>query len=244
MAKYTMELRRVCEIYGRDEVENWFKSYNLEDYLTQKQISVINENNLWNKEKLAKKIVNHYFMREIGFETPFLFRHYAQVTMDEVMESKLPLIFSNNIDYDILVNVDFTETFERNIEGNIKSDGTSNSTANSSSNSSSSSNNLSINNNTPQTRISKQNLEDGLYASSVNQSDSNSNIEDNTNTSNESNSNSNQDSSTTETYTRSQKGNSGSLTTAQKLIEQFRNNILNVDKDIIEELNILFMGLY
>ena len=29
MASYTIELRRVCDIYGRDEVEKWFKDYNI-----------------------------------------------------------------------------------------------------------------------------------------------------------------------------------------------------------------------
>lgn len=71
---------------GRDEVENWFKSYNLEDYLTQEQITVLSKENIWNKDKLARMIVDHYFMREIGFETPTLFRHYAKVTMQEIME--------------------------------------------------------------------------------------------------------------------------------------------------------------
>lgn len=70
MATYTIELRKLCNIYGRDEVENWFKSYNLEDYLTPEQITQINKYNVWTKEKLAKKIVDHYYMREIGFETP------------------------------------------------------------------------------------------------------------------------------------------------------------------------------
>lgn len=70
MATYTIELRRVCDLYGRDEVENWFKSYNLEDYLTPEQIEQIEKYNVWTKEKLAKKIVDHYYMREIGFETP------------------------------------------------------------------------------------------------------------------------------------------------------------------------------
>lgn len=70
MATYTIELRKVCSIYGRDEVENWFKSYNLEDYLTREQIAQIEKYNVWTKEKLAKKIVDHYYMREIGFETP------------------------------------------------------------------------------------------------------------------------------------------------------------------------------
>lgn len=67
MAKYTIELRKICEIYGREEVEKWFSSYNLEDYLTQEQICVINKPRVWTKEKLAKKIVDHYYMREIRF---------------------------------------------------------------------------------------------------------------------------------------------------------------------------------
>ena len=29
MANYTLELRRICDIYGRDEVEKWFKDYNI-----------------------------------------------------------------------------------------------------------------------------------------------------------------------------------------------------------------------
>lgn len=89
MATYSIELRKVCDLYGRDEVENWFKSYNLEDYLTQEQITVLSKENIWSKDKLARMIVDHYFMREIGFETPALFRHYAKVTMQEIME-RLP----------------------------------------------------------------------------------------------------------------------------------------------------------
>lgn len=86
MATYTIELRKVCKLYGREEVEKWFKSYNLNDYLTQEQITVLSKENIWTKDKLAKMIVDHYFMREIGFETPALFRHYAMVTMQEIME--------------------------------------------------------------------------------------------------------------------------------------------------------------
>ena len=40
------------------------------------------------------------------------------------------------------------------------------------------------------------------------------------------------------------KGNSGVSATAQKMIEQYRQNIIAIDRDIIQELNILFMGLY
>lgn len=70
MASYTIELRKVCDIYGREEVENWFKDFELSDFLTTKQIQSIENAGLWNKNKLAKKIIDHYYMREIGFETP------------------------------------------------------------------------------------------------------------------------------------------------------------------------------
>lgn len=70
MAKYTMELRTLCKYFTREEVENWFKSYNLEDYLLPDQLELLSKSNIWSKDKLAKKIVDAYWMREIGFETP------------------------------------------------------------------------------------------------------------------------------------------------------------------------------
>ena len=228
MAKYSMELRKVCDYYTREEVENWFKNYELSDFLRPDEIESIETANIWSKDRLAKKIVNHYFMREIGFETPALFRHYAMVTMQEIMEEKLPLIYSSSIKYDPLVNVDYTEKFERSLEGSANNSGESSSN--------SSSDSLNINNSTPQTRISKQNLNDGIYASSVNQNESS--INDITTTSN------NGSSSSNENYIKNIKGNSGVSATAQKMIEQYRQNIIAIDRDIIQELNILFMGLY
>ena len=99
--------------FGRDEVENWFKNYNIEDYLLPNQIKQMQDFPLWSKDKLASKIVDHYYMREIGLETPQLFKHYAKVKMQEIMEEKLPYIYTVALDYDPLVNVDFTETFDK-----------------------------------------------------------------------------------------------------------------------------------
>ena len=73
MAKYTVELRELCEWYTRSTVESWFKDYQLTDYLTQDEIDVITEHNTWSKDKLAKDIVDYYYMREIGLETDNLF---------------------------------------------------------------------------------------------------------------------------------------------------------------------------
>ena len=80
MAKYTFELRELFEpikfnppIYTREQVEGFFKDYELSDYLTSEQIEVINSAGIWNKDKLARKIVDHYYMRESGLETIGLF---------------------------------------------------------------------------------------------------------------------------------------------------------------------------
>lgn len=248
MAKYTIELRKVCEYFNRSEVEGWFKDYELSDFLTNEQIQTIENFGVWNKDKLARKIVDHYWMREIGLETPALFSHYARVKMQEIMGEKLPLIYSSSIKYDPLINVDYTETFERNIDSNGSSDNSITSENSGSSNSSSTQTNsgFSINNDTPQTRITKQNLDSGIYASSTNQNDSSISIEDETSNSSsqESTSNSTDKRSTAENYSKTVKGNSGVSATAQKMIVQYRENIIAIDKEIIEELNSLFMGLY
>lgn len=216
MSKYTIELRKVCDLYTREVVESWFKDYNLSYYLKPDEITSIEEAGLWSKDRLATKIVDHYFMREIGLETPALFKHYAKVLMQEIMERKLPLIYSISINYDPLVNVDYTESFERTIEN----EGTSSNNASG----------LSVSSDTPQGQIVKANILAGAYASATGAS--------------ETESSSNDSNSTDENYTKHVKGNSGVSATAQKMIQQYRENIVAVDEEIINELNKLFMGLY
>lgn len=228
MAKYTMELRKIVDIFGRDEVESWFSSYNLADFLTPEQIQQIQKYNVWSKEKLASQIVDHYYMREIGFETPALFKHYAKLTMNELMGSYLLKIYTQFLEYDPLSSVDYTEEYTREIEGS--SEGSSNS------NSQNSAEGFNINNDTPQQRITKQNLDSGIYASSTNQSETSSQIQDETNTE--------ASSKTVEKYTHSMKGDNGVIVTNQYLVRQFRELATNFNLEIINDLNKLFMGLY
>ena len=86
MSRYTTELRFIVENTSLEEVESWFEDYELEDYLTPEEIAVINDRGTWTKEKLAKMIVEHYWMREVGLETVGLFKHQVKVTMQEIME--------------------------------------------------------------------------------------------------------------------------------------------------------------
>lgn len=235
MSKYTIELRELFTpikfnppIYTKEEVELIFSSYEISDYLTEEQIEVIEKARIWNKYNLAKKIVNHYYMREIGQETIGQFVHYAKITMEEIMEEYLPLIYSASIMYDPLVNVDFTETFTRT--ANVDNTGESNSSSNSSGNS------VGLNSDTPQGRVSKAQILGGEYATSTAGTETESNINNNTTTSSGSES--------VEEYTKRMKGNSGVSATAQKMIEQYRQNIRAIDREIIEKLEPLFMGLY
>ena len=223
MSKYTMELREIFTtakfnppLYTKAQVEGWFKDYQLSDYLTNEQISTITEAGIWTKDKLAEKIVNHYFMREIGQETIALFKHYAKVTMDELMEEYLPLIYSASIEYDPLINVNYSEQFYRS--ASVDSTGSSNSSG------------LGVLSDTPQGQISKTAILQGAYASSTN--------------ANENAVSSTSGSDTSENYTKTIRGNSGVSATSQKMIEQYRNNIRAIDKEIIEKLEPLFMGLY
>ena len=216
MAKYTFELRRLFDFYTRETVEGWFKDYQLSDYLTADEIQIITERGTWSKDKLAKKIVDHYYMREIGFETPYLFQHYVKTTMNEIMERKLPLIYSASIEYDPLVNVDYTETFERTIDNTVS--GTDSNSG------------LTVNSTTPQGQISKAEILQGKYATSTQAGESSG--------SNESTGN------TEEGSNKHVKGNRGVSDTAQKMIEQYRKNIIAIDTDIINELDDLFMGIW
>ena len=235
MSKYTMELRELFTpikfnppLYTKEQVEGFFKNYELSDYLTNEQIEVIENAGIWSKDKLAKRIVNHYYMREIGQETIGLFVHTIKYTMDELMEEYLPLIYSASIKYDPLVNVDFTETFTRT--ANVDNTGQSVSA------SSSESDSIGINSDTPQGRVTKQTILAGNYATATAGSENSSSIDNTTNTTSGSESE--------EEYTKRVKGNSGVSATAQKMIEQYRNNIRAINREIIDKLETCFMGLY
>lgn len=206
---YTMTLYEIINnFYTREEVEGWFKDYELSDFLTQTQIDTITNSGIWNKDKLASKIVDHYLMEQIGFETMGLFKHKVKITMKEIMESKLPLIYSASIEYDPLVNVDFTETLNRTVDSEGNSSG------------------LNVGSDTPQGQISKASILAGDYATgtSASEGEAKNNSEEN--------------------YTKRVKGNSGVSATAQRMVQQFRDNIRAIDYEIITELEDLFMIIY
>ena len=220
MAKYTMEMRELVSTFGEDEVKSWFNKYELTDFLTPDEIQVIEERGTWSKEKLTDRIIKHYYTREIGTDAIGQFMLFVEDKMNEIMETYAPLIYSASIKYDPLVNVNFTEEYS----------GTSDSNSQSSSNSTGSG--LTVNSDTPQGQISKDQILQGRYASSTGANETENSVSDNSSNNGR------------ENYTKTTKGNSGVSATSQKMIEQYRDIIRAINTEIIYELEPLFMGLY
>ncbi len=226
--QFNFTIRKLCLMYTRSEVENWFKQYNLEDFLLKSQIQVIKNAGLWTKDKLATRIVDFYYMREIGLETVALFKHYAKIRMNEIMEQKLPLIYSSSIEYDPLKNMDYTEELTREAQnkGNASSNSNSNIT----------NNDFTFNSDLTQGELLLDEVKSGRYGSSATNSEANANSNDNTNTNSESSGNEHTINHVT--------GNRGILDTPAKMIRIYRSNIITINKDIIHELSDIFMKLW
>lgn len=224
MSKYTFEMRELIDTFGKEEVKSWFMEYDLKDYLTDEEIAVIEEKGCWSKEKLAERIVQHYFLREIGTEAPGAFHHYAVDMMQEIMETYAPLIYSASIKYDPLVNVNYSETLDRNTDNHTDSTSRSNTDGS----------NLTVSSDTPQGEIRKTEILNGKYATATAASENNTN----------SNDSASSDGNGNEHYVKTIKGNSGVTATSQAMIKQYRDIVRALNTEIVYELEPLFMGVY
>ena len=228
MARYTVQLRKIIETVGEDQVLKWFQDYDLTNYLTFEEIKVITDAGTWSPARLAQKILDHYYMHEIGSETVGLFKHRVKVAMQEIMEEKLPLIYSAALKYNPLTNVNYTETYT--------GENTTSNTSSSDTTATSNSTGLNVNSDTPQGQINKESILNGNYASSTSANE----IDDTANTQS-----SGESSGTgTQVYTKHFEGNQGISATYQKMIQQYRDNIRAIDREIIEDLRDLFMIIY
>lgn len=99
MAKYTIELGRLLESHF---------DIGLKDY------PIFDENY---RQTLNKKIISHYYFREIGMETAELFKRYLNMTMREIMPYYNQLYKSELLEFNPFYNVN--KTIDYNRTGNI-----------------------------------------------------------------------------------------------------------------------------
>lgn len=167
------------------------------------------------KKEFEEKFIKHFFFREIGFETIERFKFSLETMLNEIYPYYQHLYNTTIYEYNPILNYDVDEEITREV--NAKGNVTNKSTVNG-------------NNSQFDTPITKNNN----YKNSpsfINDNNENANMQ--------GNSTSNQN----EVNKRKTKGNIGVMTT-QDLIMKEREIIINIDKMILEELDILFMQIY
>lgn len=186
------------------------------------------------KKAFEKKVIDHYFFRQIGQETVGRFLHMFRSKVREIMPYYLDMYKTVELMHELdnpFDNVDMVETFNEESSGSSSGE----SSATTSGNASSRESNERRFSNTPQGSI--ENLDRYLTEASRENSEGSSE------TSATSDGSSSSESTGTVKHTLHRKGNQGVNTYAHDMIE-FRTSIINVDMMVINELNELFLGIY
>ena len=174
-------------------------------------------------ETLNNNILHHYYENEIGFETAPLFRFYLNQKLNEIMPyyNELYKVQKKLIDDNLLLNnVNLTEELK----------GKNTTTTSSTSQSTNKGKNLFQD--TPQGNISQQDINaQNVYATNITLND------------NSINDNSSANGSGTNEYIKTIIGNNGGKFNID-VLNDIKNNLMNIDLMIINELNDLFMQIF
>lgn len=180
------------------------------------------------REVLNKKILDHYLESEIGFETPALFRHYLNSTMNEIMPYYNTL-YTKQVS--LLDKLESNVNLREEYSGNSSTHNTSNST----SSSTGQSNSKNLFQDTPQGALDTTDLDNQSYATNV--------TFDKNNTSTNITDNSSNNGQGTNDYVKTIVGNNGGRYSID-LLNDIKNNLMNIDMLIINDLNTLFMQIF
>lgn len=219
------------------------------------------------RQPLNAKIIEHFYFREIGFETPELFKRYLNRTLNEIMPYYNQLYKSELLEFNPLYNVDKTETATTDFDGktdftgntSAKTDYDGKTTANTNSVTDATqtviANNKDVHSDTPQGLLDIGNIAAEIYASDATftngQSDTTGHTTTNTTgetvtddvTTSNSDSTGNTVVNNLTDYTRHVVGKEAGETYSEMLLK-FRETFLNIDMMIINDLNDLFMMVY
>lgn len=177
---------------------------------------------------LNKKILDHYLENEIGFETPALFKHFLNSTMNEIMP------YYNTLYTKQVTLIDKLET-NVNLREEYRGNSSTQNTSQSTSSSAGQSNSKNLFQDTPQGSLDTTDLDNQSYATNV--------TFDKNNTSTNITDNSSNNGKGTNDYIKTIVGNNGGRYSID-ILNDIKNNLMNIDLMIINELNTLFMQIY
>lgn len=253
MSKYTTEVRFICEnSAGLSESESannidsildkcWNKVFNFD-------FPIFDENY---RQVLCKKILKHYYTREIAHETVGRWKLALNAKLNEIMPYYNQLYKSELLEFNPFYDVDLT----RSREGSGTSNRTSNNTETNSGTSKNVSSGSSTNNtdtlnrfsDTPQNSMDTQGIADGVpltTVTKVNEDNTTSNESTDTLTRNDNKTGSGTENiNNTDKYIETVKGKQGTENYSS-LLKKFRETFLNIDMMIIEDCSDCFFTLW
>lgn len=243
MSKYTSEVRFICENYaGLHESVGYNSTSNVIANARTKIFDfpypIFDESY---RPVLETKILKHFYTREIGAESVGLWKLWLDTRLNEIMPYFNQLYESELLSFNPLYEVDLTRDFTRKTNGT--EDGNSKTNSNSVTNETNNEDGNSWNkfSDTPQggvTGIPEMNY----LTNATNINTNNSSTRHNENTGEITGSTKNVIDNT-EDYLEHVKGKSSS-SSYSKLINEYRQTFLNIDMQVINELNDLFMNLW
>lgn len=203
------------------------------------------------REQLNNKILKYYRWREIGFETFGRFLFELETALNEIMPYYNQLFYSADQDFNPIYNVDYKRTIDRNKNDERNGEASSESSASDSSNTTATTDGhaKNVHSATPQgvLNISTNNIDSVNYADDATWNhDNGTQTGSSTGTSSTTGSNTSNVSGTeSESTLETTKGNFG-VVSAQDLIIKYRDTILNIEQQIINDPRIaeLFMLIY
>lgn len=183
------------------------------------------------RQELNEKIINHYYFREIGFETAEMFKRKLNIKMKEIMPFYNQKYKSEDVEFNPLYNIELHETYTENREN------VGESTSNLDTINSSKEGTINVEADTPQGSITIDEIRENKYASKTNN-----NQNENINNGNSKSINNSKENGKN-TYSKDTIGSSAGLSFSHA-IGQWREIMINIDMEIIAELSDLFMNVW
>lgn len=204
-----------------------------------KNYSIFNENY---RPILNKSIIDYYEWHEIGFETPAMFVQRLNAKLDRIMRNEYNALYqAKTIEFNPLYNIELKETFKHNIEGEQETN--SNSNLVNKSNTTGTDKTRGFTSRFPEDNITKEDLENLLYADVGNRQENNNTTTDKTEQ--ETTDKGTGKNKQNETYTRMTEGSSAGLPFSKAMLQlkQYYDKY-RLDEQVIQELSDLFMTIW
>ena len=243
MSKYTTELRFICEsLAGLTESKGYDDVNSIIETAAPKIFSfdfpMFDESY---RSVLEKKILKHYYTREIGLETYGLWQLKLDTKMNEIMPYFNQRYKSETLEFNPLYDFDVIREHKNTKE----EQGSTNATGQNTSNSTDTETQTGVRKNkfsdTPQGALT--NVENGTYLTTAEMDNTDTNTSVSSESTNAGTTSSTSNINSTEDFVEKVKGKQGG-TSYSKLLEEYRKTMLNIDMEVIDSLADLFMNLW